>query len=209
MPKIPVKISNIKISTSLKSISPTKLKSLCEDEDVEYKEHSNFIIFKLIDENPCDDCAKKTENCAHTYTIFKPNSKSQKKVHVNICGIKENQIDESIKKLRKFLDQNFLEYHLERIPYKIDTITGTAKLGHKIILRKFLEKNQNEAGNKVKYNPEAFPSVFLTRDNITYAIFSTGSINIIGAKSREDIESKIDYVIEKCMECTSKNESHE
>ena len=52
----------------------------------------------------------------------------------------------------------------------------------------------------------AFPSLFLKRDNLTYAIFSSGSINIIGAKSREDIESKIDYVIEKCMECVSKNE---
>ena len=65
MPKIPVKISNIKISTSLKSISPTKLKSLCEDEYVEYDEYSNYIIFQLIDENPCEHCDKKAENARY------------------------------------------------------------------------------------------------------------------------------------------------
>ena len=189
MPKIPVIISNIKISVKLKSISPNTLKNLCKVSNVSFKEVSNFIIFKLKDE----------KNCERTYSIFKPNSDNQKEVHVNICGIKEGQIEESIKQLQKFL-----EYPLENIPYKIDTITGSVKLGHKINLRNFLHKNQGDRDNKIKFNPEIFPALFITRDKITYAVFSSGSVNTIGTKSREDIESKINYILEKCMESASK-----
>ena len=189
MSKVPVIISNIKISVKLKSISPNTLKNLCKISNVSYNEVSNFIIFKLKDE----------KNCERTYSIFKPNSVNQEEVHANVCGIKEGQIEESIERLQKFL-----EYPLENIPYKIDTITATVKLGYKVNLRNFLHKNQIDRDNKIKFNPESFPAIFITRDKITYAIFTSGSINSIGGKSREDIESKINYILEKCMESASK-----
>ena len=134
----------------------------------------------------------------YTYGIFKPKCEKQEIIHTNICGLKEGQIEKAINKL-----QVFLKYPPENIPYEIDTVTGTIKLKHRINLRKFLENNLLDSANQIRFNPEAFPALYCTRDNITYSLFSSGCINAVGAKSREDIESKIEYILKKCLESAS------
>ena len=187
----PIKISNIKVSVKIKTISARALKNLCDESNVKYKDVGNFIIFKLTDEK---------NQFKYTYSIFGPRSKKQDKIHTNICGLKEGQIEKSIKRL-----QIFLNYPHENTSYEVNTVTATTKLGHNINLRHFLESNLIDSANEIKFNPEAFPALYLTRDKITYSIFSTGSVNIVGAKSREAIESKIEYISQKCLESASRN----
>ena len=191
MSKKPIKISNIKIGVKIKTISARALKNLCEKSNVKYKDVGNFIIFQLSDEK---------NKFKYTYSIFGPKYKKQEKIHTNICGLKEGQIEKSIKRL-----QNFLNYPHENISYEVNTVTGTIKLGHKINLRHFLESNLLDSANEIKFIPEAFPALYLKRDKITYSIFSTGSVNIVGAKSREAIESNIEYLSKICLESASTN----
>ena len=191
MSKKPIKISNIKIGVKIKTISARALKNLCEKSNVKYKDVGNFIIFKLSDEK---------NKFKYTYSIFGPKYKKQEKIHTNICGLKEGQIEKSINRL-----QNFLNYPHENTSYEVNTVTGTIKLGHRINLRHFLESNLLDSANEIKFIPEAFPALYLTRDKITYSIFSTGSVNIVGAKSREAIESNIEYLSKICLESASTN----
>ena len=141
---------------------------------------------------------KHISSQCYTYGIFKPKCEKQEKIHTNICGLKEGQIEKAINKL-----QVFLKYPPENIPYEIDTVTGTTNLKHRINLREFLQNNLLDSANQIKFNPETFPALYCTRDKITYSLFSSGAINIVGAKSREDIESKIEYILQKCLESAS------
>ena len=205
--ELPIEISNIKLSVKIKAISASALKNLCDESNVEYKDCVNFIILKLAADGKNEfKYQKKTVKRLkgskkpqyYTYGIFKPKCEKQETIHTNICGLKEGQIEKAINKL-----QVFLKYPPENIPYKIDTVTGTITLKHRINLRKFLQNNLLDSANKIRFNPEAFPALYCTRDNVTYSLFSTGCINVVGAKSREDIESKIDYILQKCLESAS------
>ena len=209
MSKHQIVISNIKISTKIKTISARALKNLCEESNIKYNDCSNFIIFQLeAGKNEFKYQKKNVKRLKgakkhdspqfYTYSIFKPKCEKQEKVHTNICGLKEEQIEKAINKL-----QVFLKYPPENIPYKIDTVTGTIKLKHRINLREFLQNNLLDSANQIKFNPETFPALYCTRDKITYSLFSSGAINIVGAKSREDIESKIEYILQKCLESAS------
>ena len=187
----PIRISNIKISTKIKAIKAHALKNLCEKNNVEYKNCGNFIIFQLSDEN---------NQSTYTYTIFMPASENQEKVHTNICGLKEGDAENAIYTL-----QVFLNYPHENISYDVDTVTATVKQKHKVNLRKFLKRNLSDSDNEIKFNPESFPALYCKRAKITYSIFSSGVINILGAKSKKAIESDIDYILEKCLESKSEN----
>ena len=193
MSKKPIKISNIKIGVKIKTISARALKNLCEKSNVKYKDVGNFIIFQLSDEK---------NKFQYTYSIFGPKYKKQEKVHTNICGLKEGHIQKAI-----YILQVFLKYPDENISYEVDTVTGTIKKEHmhKVDLRKFLKRNLSDSDNKIKFNPESFPALYCKRAKITYSIFSSGSINILGAKSKKAIESKIDYILKKCLESKSEN----
>ena len=187
----PIEISNIKISIKIKTISPHVLKNLCEEHNIEYKNCGNFIIFKLSDKN---------EQFTYTYTIFTPASETQEKVHTNICGLKEGHVEKAVYRL-----QVFLNYPHENISYQVDTVTATIRQQHKVNLRKFLKRNLSDSDNEIKFNPESFPALYCKRAKITYSIFSSGCINILGAKSKKAIESEIDYILEKCLESKSEN----
>ena len=187
----PIEISNIKISIKIKTISPHVLKNLCEEHNIEYKNCGNFIIFKLSDKN---------EQFTYTYTIFTPASETQEKVHTNICRLKEGHVEKAVYRL-----QVFLKYPHENISYQVDTVTATIRQEHKVNLRKFLKRNLSDSDNEIKFNPESFPALYCKRAKITYSIFSSGSINILGAKSKKAIESKIEYILKKCLESRSKD----
>lgn len=187
----PIEISNIKISIKIKTITPHALKNLCKEHNIEYKNCGNFIIFKLSDKN---------EQFTYTYSIFTPASENQEKVHTNICGLKEGHVEKAVYRL-----QVFLKYPHENISYQVDTVTATIRQKHKVNLRKFLKRNLSDSDNEIKFNPESFPALYCKRAKITYSIFSSGSINILGAKSKKAIESKIEYILKKCLESRSED----
>ena len=154
MSELPIVISNIKLSVKIKAISASALKNLCEESNVEYKDCANFIIFKLTDgKNEFKYQKKNVKRLKgvkkyiipqyYTYGIFKPKCEKQEKIHTNICGLKEGQIEKAINRL-----QVFLKYPPENIPYEIDTVTGTTRLKHRINLREFLQNNLLDSANK-------------------------------------------------------------
>ena len=71
-------------------------------------------------------------------------------------------------------------------------MTASIKTGYKINLRKFEEINRYK--ENISYNPEAFPGLVVRKNNLTYIIFTSGSINIVGGKSKEQILKGIPWI---------------
>ena len=132
-------ISNIKLSTKVNSITIDEVEQLCLNKDILYQKFHNFICFNIKREKRS---IKNTEEFDHfAYSIWKKaeclknntsNPAFNNKSHCNISKVKENEIGECLRKLKRFLDIS-----TEKIKYKIDNITATIKTDHKINLKKF------------------------------------------------------------------------
>ena len=85
-----------------------------------------------------------------------------------------------------------MEIPLTKTDYNIDNITATIKTGHKINLRKFAKIDRYK--EDISYNPESFPGLTIRKNKLTYTIFTTGSINIVGGKSRKQILKGIPWI---------------
>ena len=59
-------------------------------------------------------------------------------------------------------------------------------------MRKFEEDNRYE--EDIAYNPESFPGLVIRKNKLTYIVFTSGSINIVGGKSREQIAKGIPWI---------------
>ena len=181
-------LSNFKLSTKLESISLHHIEELCLNKDIPYKKFSNFICFKIYRKRKRS--RKYPKKFDHfTYTIWKKAECLRKKDsisiyddknHCNITKVEENEIDKSLRKLKRFL-----RIPLKKTSYNIDNITATIKTGYKIDLRKFEETNRYK--EKITYNPESFPGLVITKNKLTYVVFTSGSINIVGGKSKKQI----------------------
>ena len=188
-------LSNFKLSIKLESISIHRIEQLCLNKDIKHKKYSNFICFKIY--RRYKRCRKDPTKPDHfSYSIWKKaevfrdknsNDIDSNECHCNISKVEENEIAKSIRKLLRFL-----EIPLTKTDYNIDNITATIKTGHKINLRKFEEINRYE--ENINYNPEAFPGLVIRKDSLTYIIFTSGSINIVGGKSKEQILKGIPWI---------------
>ena len=184
-------LSNFKLSTKLESISIHHIEQLCLNKDIEHKKFSNFICFKIYRKRKIDrkDPTKKDH---FSYSIWKKaevfrdknsNDNDSNECHCNISKVEENDIAKSIRKLLRFLTKT---------DYNIDNITATIKTGHKINLRKFAKIDRYK--EDISYNPESFPGLTIRKNKLTYTIFTTGSINIVGGKSRKQILKGIPWI---------------
>ena len=169
-------LSNFKISTKLKSISLHHIEELCLNKDIAYKKFSNFICFKIYRKRK--RCRKDPTKFEHfSYSIWKKAeclknndsiSSHNDKSHCNISKVEEKkEIGKSLRKL-----QRFLKIPLKKPDYCIDNITATIKVGHKINLKKF--EQQNRYIEDIDYNPEKFPGLKITKNNLTYILFTSG-----------------------------------
>ena len=52
-------------------------------------------------------------------------------------------------------------------------------------LRKFEETNRYK--EKITYQPESFPGLVIKKNKLTYVVFTSGSVNIVGGKSKKQI----------------------
>ena len=102
----------------------------------------------------------------------------------------KSEINKAIRKLQKLL-----EIPVIKTKYKIDNITATIKVGHKIDLKKF--EQQNRYIEDIDYNPETFPGLKITKNNLTYVLFTSGSINIVGGKSKKQVWEGIPWIKSK------------
>ena len=189
-------LSNFKLSIKLESISIRHIQQLCLNKDIEHKKYSNFICFKI--KRRYKKCRKDPTKPDHfSYSIWKKaevfrnknsNTTHSNKSHCNISKVEENEIAKSIRKMLRLL-----EIPLTKTDYKIDNITATIKTGHKINLRKFA-KTADHYKEDISYNPESFPGLTIRKNKLTYTIFTTGSINIVGGKSRKQILKGIPWI---------------
>ena len=188
-------LSNFKLSTKLESISIRHIEQLCLNKDIDYKKFANFICFKIY--RRYKRCRKDPTKPDHfSYSIWKKaevfrdknsNDNDSNECHCNISKVEENDIAKSIRKLLRFL-----EIPITKTDYDIDNITATIKTGHKINLRKFAKIDRYK--EDISYNPESFPGLTIRKNKLTYTIFTTGSINIVGGKSRKQILKGIPWI---------------
>ena len=179
-----VNLSNYKLSAKLKPITQKNLECLCLSKGIYYKKYSNFICFNLL-----------TKRKYFAYTIWKKaeclkkDQSQNNTVHWNITKVEKGEIRKSIRYLQKFLN-----IPVEKISYQIDNITASIKVNHKINLKKFIHENPNLQGN-ITYNPEKFPGLRVKRKKLTYILFTSGSIVIVGGKSKAQILNGIPWVM--------------
>ena len=84
------------------------------------------------------------------------------------------------------------------IDFKIDNITATASLEKKINFDTFLEKNR-DITEKISFNPEKFPSVFISHKNRKILLIRSGTFNILGGKSLEELNETYSWIFTKCV----------
>jgi hypothetical protein len=188
-------ISNLKLSTKVNPMTIDELEQLCLNKDILYDKFDNFICFNI--KRKKTRSIKNPEKLDHfAYSIWKKaeclknnkwNPAFNNKSHCNISKVKENEIGKCLRKLKRFLDIS-----TEKIKYKIDNITATIKTDHKINLKKF--EKQNRYKENISYNPERFPGLVIKKNNLTYIVFTSGSINIVGGKSRKQILEGIPWI---------------
>ena len=112
-------------------------------------------------------------------TIFKnPNERYQ----LNVTGIKSIKLVPDV--IKWIFSIYCSEYTFELLCCKIDNITACFNLGYTISLSNLALQLTSS-----KYNPERFHAVYFKNDKGTAVIFSSGKINIVGAKSELDVMS--------------------
>ena len=172
-----------------------EIEQLCLNKDIFYKKYSNFICFNIHrrkkrsrkDPKKLDHFAYSIWKKAECLKNNKSNPALNDKSHCNISKVEENEIAKSLRKL-----QRFLNIPAEKTDYKIDNITATIKTDHKINLRQF--EKQNRYKENISYNPESFPGLVIRKNNLTYIVFTSGSINIVGGKSKKQILGGIPWI---------------
>ena len=194
-----VNFSNFKLSIYLNAITLKKLEELFLNKDIFYEKYSNYICFiiyrkrKRSRKNPLKkdyfsySIWKKAECLKNCGSI----ANQSDTIHCNITKVGEKgEINKAIRKLQKLL-----EIPVIKTKYQIDNITATIKVGHKINLKKF--EQQNRYIEDIDYNPETFPGLKITKNNLTYVLFTSGSINIVGGKSKKQIWEGIPWIKSK------------
>ena len=84
------------------------------------------------------------------------------------------------------------------IDFKIDNITATVSLEKKINFDTFLEKNR-DITEKISFNPEKFSSVFISHQNRKILLSRSGTFNIAGGKSLEELNETYSWIFTKCV----------
>ena len=105
------------------------------------------------------------------------------KYHVNVTKIQ--CLDDVKPALDYIRSKYFPSIRFQFIKHNIDNISASCSLNRFISLHQLAKKCKN-----VRFNPERFPGCFLKYDNQkgTLAIFSSGSINILGCVNEAQIK---------------------
>ena len=142
-----------------------------------------------------------TSDNNYSFTFFKHCSQKNhsKNQHLNVTSIKKNDdIPDVINHL-----STRINIPKEHITYKIDNVSATLQLEKPLDIEKFQFLNQDL---KMQYNNEKFPGLFIKKkqqNNVhakaaTFILFTSGKINIVGARSLEAVEESARWVTERC-----------
>ncbi len=170
-----LKITNIKASLKLQSVSLDSVENECKEKNIAMKRYPNFLVIKT----------------KYTYVLFKKNKNNYN--HMNITKIPSfDKVNDSI----KFFSD------LYNIPKecikeeKIDNITANFSLNKIVDLQNFAKLYKDTYC--VTYKNETFSGLSIKFEYGTVLIFHTGNCVIIGCKNKKDIE----WIVEKIRALT-------
>ena len=170
-----------------------ELEELFLNKDIFYEKYSNYICF-VIERKRKRQRKHPEKKDYFSYSIWKNSLvDSSDTIHVNITKVEDKgEIHKAIRKLQKLL-----EIPVIKTKYQVDNITATIKVGHTINLKKF--ERQNRYIKDIDYNPETFPGLKISNNNLTYVLFTSGSINIVGGKSKKQVFEGIPWIKSKIL----------
>ena len=179
-----LKISNVKLSVKIAELSLSDVENICKTKNLDFKRYNNFIVLRLK---------------GITYIIFKArllknsDKSDTRNQHVNITVSDLAKIDESIQKLMVILEQNADLI----VSKKIDNITASGCLGKSIDIQKFLSIAEDISKN-VSYNPERFPSLFISHGRCKILLFKNGKLVILASRSIKEAEEAFLWISSRC-----------
>lgn len=157
-------ITNIKVSLKSKRLCLNSVQKILNEKNIPFSKYTNFLVIRYH----------------YTYILFKTGKNNNN--HINITKIKHfEKIDNAVKIITDVLKScGFCEIYR-----KIDNITASININKTVNLLTLVNKFKSE---KISYNPEKFPGIFIKFFKGTIIVFHTGRCIIIGTKTTSDIE---------------------
>ena len=161
-------IKNVKGSFRVCCISNILIQ-LADQQNIEYVRHHNFVVIRD----------------RFVYIAF------PKTGFINVTGVKNC---ESFQSAVEHFCQMFLVDQDSASESKIDNITATGKasedgLNLQALYTKIREMSRSSSLT-VRFNPHRFPAIYVKSTNLsgTFILFASGSYNILGVKTIQDLE---------------------
>lgn len=155
------KVANVKVSIKILAIPLDIVYKIAKEKNIDLKLHNNFLVLKA----------------KFTFIIFK--AKNSIENHINITKIPDiNSVPFAVLEIENILGCNHFNLC-------VDNIIASANL-HKTVDLIEIVKNKNF--EKIKYNNQKFPGLFITFKKGTTIVFHSGKIVIVGCKTIPDIE---------------------
>ena len=171
--KSDVKLSNVKLSCLIE-LDKGEVFSVEEDK-ADVKRCSNFIVAKR----------------RFVYTIFKT-KKSARKYHINVTKIpSEKKINAALANIKYVIHSKFqiLQWRKENITCSVNTNRAIP------LFQVFSPLEKQPYVKKLKFVPDRFPAMFVSMNQNTVLMFSTGKMVIIGGKSKNDALHSVTILI--------------
>lgn len=154
-------VANVKVSIKVKSIPLNIVSTILKEKDIVFRLHNNFIVVKS----------------KYTFIIFKP--KNLEKTHINITKIPNiDSVNSAISEIENILDCTHSNL-------SVDNIIASCNLNKSLNL---IEIVNNKIFEKIKYNNQKFPGLFVKFNIGTAIIFHSGKIVIVGCHKITDVE---------------------
>lgn len=157
-------ITNIKVSLKSQRLCLNSVQKVLAEKKITFTKFTNFLVIRH----------------EYTYILFKTGKNNNN--HINITKIKHlENIDKAVENINHML----FECGFCEIYRKVDNITASVNIKKSVDLLSLVSFFKNE---KISYNPEKFPGIFIKFSIGTVILFHTGRCIIIGTKKTSDIE---------------------
>ena len=156
------KVANVKVSIKIKALSLDIVQKKIVEKQLYSKLHNNYLVVKS----------------RYTFIIFKPN-KCFSETHINITKIPNiESISFAVKEIEDILCS-------EHFAIQIDNIIASTKFNKNLDLINIVRR---KVFDRIKYNNQKFPGLFIKFNQGTAIIFHSGKVVIVGCKNIEDIK---------------------
>ena len=155
-------VVNVKVSIKIEAPLLNIVQEQANNNNLFSKLYNNYLVVKA----------------KYTYIIFKPN-KNKNHNHINITKIPNTKfVTEAISEIENLLK-------VKHFDFKIDNIVASGNFMRHIDILEIVKKRLFE---KIKYNNQKFPGLFIKFNRGTAIIFHSGKVVLVGCKDLNDIE---------------------